>query len=204
MPRTSGVGSRVLVVTRQVENTPLRGLRQHLDLARPARRLGQDVRLHPIRRLRGQYTRAQGQGLHSLSKRVNDQLAHRLLGLAGQMGRRRLLVLLHSARPTRARPLGRVRWHPAHTTMTHPWMGVHRYPVLLLRAIATSGVVILPGHVRHSVKMPHREIPAVLRALETPKSEIQKSAIVGQRWGHLAEMTMYRHVHAEQLTILVE
>ena len=83
-------------------------------------------------------------------------------------------------------------------------MGVHRYRVLPDRPIATSGVVILPGHVRHSVKMPHREIPAVLRALETPRSEVQKSAIVGQRWGHLAEMTMYRHVHAEQLTILAE
>lgn len=202
MQRTSGVGSRVLVVTRQVENTPLRGLRQHLDLARPARRLGQDVRLHPIRRLRGQYTRAQGQGRHSLSRLGNDQLVRRLLGLAGQMGRLRLLVLLHPARPTRARPLGRVRWHPAHTTMTRLGMGVHRYRVLPDRPIATSGVVILPGHVRHSVKMPHREIPAVLRALETPRSEQQKSAIVGQRWGHLAEMTMYRHVHAEQLPIL--
>jgi hypothetical protein len=83
-------------------------------------------------------------------------------------------------------------------------MGVHRCRVHLHRPIATSGVVILPGHVRHSAKMPHREIPAVLRALETPRSEMQKSAIVGQRWGHLTEMTMYHHVRAEQLTILAE
>lgn len=202
MQRTSGAGSQVLVGTRQVENTPLRGLHRHLDLARPARSLGQDVRLCLIRRLRGQYTRAPGQGRHSRSRLVSDQLARRLLGLAGQMGRRRLLVRLHPARPTRARPQGRVRWHPVHTTMTRQRMGVHRYRVLLDRPIATSGVVTLPGHVRHSAKMSHREIPAVLRALEPPRSELQKSAIVGQRWGHLAEMTMYRHVHAEQLTIL--
>jgi hypothetical protein len=204
MQRTSGVGSQVLVVTRQVENTPLCGLHQRLDRARPVRSLGQDVRLHPIRRLRGHYTRAQGQGLHSLSKRVNDRLPHLLLGLIGQMGRRRRLVRLHPARLIRARPRGRVRWHPVHTTLTRRWMGVHRYRVLPDRPIATSGVVILPGRVRHNAKMPHREIPAVLRALETPRSEQQKSAIVGQRWAHLAEMMMYRHVHAEQLTILAE
>ena len=204
MQQTSGVGSQVLVVTREVENTPQRGPRQHLDLAPLSRSLGQDVRLHPIRRLRGQYTRAQGQGRHSLSRPVSDQLAPLLLGLAGQMGRRRLLVRFHLARPTRARPLGRVRWHPVHTTLTRRWMGVHRYRVLPDRPIATSGVVILPGRVRHSAKMPHREIPAVLRALETPRSEQQKSAIVGQRWAHLAEMMMYRHVHAEQLPILAE
>ncbi len=220
MPRTSGVGSQVLVGTRQVANIPQRGPRQHLDLAPMIRSLGRDVRLHPIRRLRGQYTRAQGQGLRSLSRLVNDQLARLRRGLAGQRGRRRLLVRLplarptwarllglvrlHPARPTRARPLGLVRWHPAHITMTRLGMGVHRCRVHLHRLIVTSGVVILPGHVRHSAKMPHREIPAVLRALETPRSEMQKSAIAGQRWGHLTEMTMYHHVRAEQLTILAE
>lgn len=220
MQRTSGVGSKVLVGTRQVENIPQRGPRQHLDLAPLSRSLGQDVRLHPIRRLRGQYTRAQGQGQRRLSSLVNDQLARLRRGLAGQRGRRRLLVRLHPvrptrarllghvrlhlARPTRARLLGRVRLHPAHITRTRLGMGVHRYRVHLHRLIATSGVVILPGHVRHSAKMPHREIPAVLRALETPRSEMQKSAIAGQRWGHLTEMTMYHHVRAEQLTILAE